>query len=157
VRQSIEPPLSDQVLWQIEFFEQSGGRVLDSPLARKVFGSRSLYGERNRIGAVAYNAAFYLRPESRRRGFGRTLYVSEENLYRRWGIREIQMRAMEDGPATWIKHFGFVPREPALLAQQYRDWAQRRGLPVDPPAQSADYPDPFLSSCNGLILYKVLG
>jgi hypothetical protein len=156
-RQGVErrsPP--EHVLWHVEFFDAAGERVLERPLARKVFAAERLFGRAPGLGAVAYNATLYLRPECRRQRFGTAVYASETELYERWGIREIHMRALEDGPAVWVKHFGFLPCEPEALAQAYLDWAARHGLPRQPPARAADYPAPFLSEQQGLMLYKAL-
>ena len=148
------PP--EHVLWHVEFFDPAGERVLERPLARKVFAAERLMGRVPEVGAIAYNAMLYLRPDCRRQRFGAAVYASESELYGRWGIREIHMRALEDGPAVWIKHFGFLPYEPEALAQAYLDWAPRHGLPPKPPIRAADYPGPFLSEQQGLMLYKVL-
>jgi hypothetical protein len=156
-RQGVErrsPP--EHVLWHVEFFDPAGGRVLERPLARKVFAAERLFGRMPAVGAVAYNAMLYLREECRRQRFGRTVYASEAELYERWGIREIHMRALEDGPAVWVRHFGFLPCEPEVLAQAYVEWAPRHGHQPDPPSRAADYPAPFLSEQQGLMLYKVL-
>ena len=148
------PP--EHVLWHVEFYDHHGEQVLDRPLARKIYACLPLFGEAPTAGAVAYNATLYLRPECRHQGFGRSLYASEAELYVRWGIREIQMTALEDGPAVWVKHFGFLPCEPEALAQAYADWAALRGLATEAPSRPADYPAPFLSDQQGLMLYKVL-
>jgi len=126
------------------------------PLARKIYASLPLYGSMPAAGAVAYNATLYLRAGCRRQGFAKALYANETELYVRWGIREIHMRALGDGPAVWVKHFGFLPCEPEALAQAYADWAAARGLAPEAPSRPSDYPDPFLSEQEGLMLYRVL-
>lgn len=142
-------------LWHIDFFDDTSERILETPLARKVYTGKPLYG-RDATGAVALNATFFLRPDCRGKKFGRAVYGSERELYARWGIEEIHIRAVQDGPAVWVKKFGFLPAEPEVLAQQYLEWAARAGEPLEPPDDPANYPRPFLSRLAGLMLYKVL-
>jgi hypothetical protein len=143
------------LLWWICFLDAQGAEVLEPPLARKVFAAAPLWSTGER-GPLAYNAALYVRQQFRRQGFATVVYAREDDLYRRWGLREIQITAVQEGLVVWIKRRGFRPRFPALLAAEYRYWAERRGLPVAAPASSHDYPDEFLLTRQQLDVFKVL-
>jgi hypothetical protein len=143
-------------LWWIDFFDARREKVLETPLARKVFGSLRLVSEPRVVGAVAYNANFTLRENYRGQRFARVVYANEHDLYCRWGVREIHMTAVQDGRWVWMKYFGFLPREPELLAEKYKGWASRRHPTPGPPTSPSDYPSDFLSSLGSLMLYKVL-
>jgi GNAT superfamily N-acetyltransferase len=158
-RQSIERPprpTSESALWHVEFYEGAGRPVLEGPLARRLWCAAPLWSTPGSRGAVALNARFVVRDEFRRRGFAQAVYASERELYSRWGVREIQLTATDQGPVVWVKSFGFLPQDPELLAEQYRGWAARTGRPAEVPDDPKDYPAPFLSGCYGLMLYKVL-
>src|SRR5258708_34344326 len=64
-------------LWHVEFFDTANNVVLDGPLARKVFATIPLRGNRGAMGAVAYNATLFVRPAFQKKGFTRALYASE--------------------------------------------------------------------------------
>ena len=141
--------------WQLWFFTEAREEVLDQPLVRKILAAAPLCGSDGH-GLVAYNATFYVREHFRRRRLASTVYASESDLYRHWGIRQIQMRAQRDGPSVWIRSFGFLPTEPQLLAADYRGWARRGGHPTERVQNPAEYPEEFLHSVRDLELYKVL-
>jgi hypothetical protein len=61
------------------------------------------------------------------------------------------------GPGIWVTKFGFKPRDPEPLAEQYECWTARRGERQDAPDDPAMYPMDFLNSRTQLLLYKVLG
>src|SRR5260370_32310530 len=61
--QRMAPP--EHVLWHIEFYDKPGERVLDRPLARKIYASAPLYSKAPTAGAVAYNAMLYVREDCR--------------------------------------------------------------------------------------------
>jgi len=74
------------------------------------------------------------------------------------------MSALEDGPVIWIRRFAFLPSEPEVFEEKYREWARRKAMlqqqgPVpspEPPERLEDYPEDFLRTQAGLMLYKVL-
>lgn len=145
----------ENLLWQIEFFDANGAKPLEAPLARRIFAAVKLYSVRAK-GVVALNAHLALRAGNEKQGFGRVIYAREDELYRRWGVREIHLKALGDGPIVWIKKFNFVPQRPQFLAEEYRAWAPRNGYSATPPTDPINYPDAFLSHHEGLMLYKVL-
>jgi hypothetical protein len=157
-RQSIQRPpgAPESFLWHVRFYVSVGQEVLNGPLARKLYPRAALWSDPGTRGVVAYNARLVLREELRGRGFARSVYTSEHDPYSRWGVREIQTRAEDQGPLVWVKAFGFQPKQPELLAEQYRAWAIRNARPAEPPSDPRQYPAPFLSTCHGLMLYKVL-
>jgi GNAT superfamily N-acetyltransferase len=103
-----------------------------------------------------YNHLFRLKEKARRQGIGALLYDAEGELYRRWGLSEIHMTAMDDGLEVWVKKFRFLPVNAGALAAEYPGWARPRAQPIEPPEDPADYPSAFLRSRNQLDLYKVL-
>jgi GNAT superfamily N-acetyltransferase len=148
-------PAKREFVWKLWFFDGAGTSVLESPLARKVLGAAPLFSGVPRVGSIAYNALIFVRPEFRRRGFATAVYLQEHDLYLRWGIHEIQMRAQRDGPVVWRK-FGFVPADPEVLAAEYPGWARQRKLTTEVPPTFAEYPDDFLISRQEIVMYKVL-
>lgn len=124
------------LVWQLLVYEPGGDCLFcpeGGPLARKIVAAAPLYGgSRPSTGPVAFNAAFFLKREFRRRGFGTAVYAHEGDLYRRWGIREVQINATQDGPVVWLKR-GFLPKEPGSLKTLYPSWAARNGYDPTPP------------------------
>jgi len=145
----------EHLLWWIEFYDVNRERVLDAPLARKVHRSYPLHSVRAN-GPVVYNALFRIKASFKGRGLAKSLYTAEGALYRKWGLKEIHINALDDGLVVWVKKFGFLPRLPGVLATEYADWARRKGIDPSPPVQPADYPEEFLRSRNSLELYKVV-
>jgi hypothetical protein len=146
------------LLWRLLVYEPTQDECIfeGTPLARRIIAAAPLYGRRRTRGLVALNAAFFLKAKFQGRCFATCVYAREEDLYRRWGIREIQLNATSAGPVVWIRKFGFMPRESGALALSYTAWARERGQDPEPPADPANYPVDFLKLRSHLTLYKVL-
>jgi GNAT superfamily N-acetyltransferase len=138
------------------------GRCLfegETPLARRVGQAMSLASGAVSSGSgaatIAFNDQLKIEPTLRGKGLARAIYDAEEALYRRWGVREIQIpMAQDDGLVVWIKKFGFLPQDPRTLAADYNDWPGSRSAgPVSTPA---GYPEQFLRTQGTLALYKRL-
>lgn len=149
-------PTYEDLLWWVGFLCRDKAEVLDAPLARRLFPNQRLWSMPGAAGPVALNGHICVRSEFKRRGFARAIYQAERELYLRWGVREVQIRALGDGPSVWVRHFGFLPKEPELLENRYSEWAARNGRSREPPPTAADYPEAFLSTHQGLMLYKVV-
>lgn len=152
----VPPTVKGQLLWWIQFFDPDSTPVVEPPLARAVLRAQ-LRSDPTKSDVVARNLAFFIRPEFRRRGFGRAVYEAERTLYSRWCVREIHIDAHDQGPAVWIKRFGFQPEDPDELLADYEQWARRARAPTRfPPSTVAALPDEFLNGKPHLRLYKVL-
>ena len=143
--------------WQVQFFDGTGECMFKSngALTRRLYTNIPLCGARS-TGPVAYNESFRLKTPFRRKKLATSVYREEEQLYARWGVKEIQMQAIEAGPAVWIKKFEFLPKHPGALAEAYVTWAAEMGLEGEPPANPALYPTPFLNTRPELELFKVI-
>lgn len=141
--------------WWVVFTGNDGDPLLEEgPLSRSLAPSAPLFRDTSEHGPVARNHSFFLKPAYQRQGIGRRVYASEDVLYRKWGVREVQVMATRAGPSVWVRKFGFLPKEPEMLAVDYRGWARIRGLATTPPATPAEYPEDFLNSRPGLELYR---
>lgn len=87
--------------------------------------------------------------------FATALYAAEEALYRRWGIREIQIHAAWDGRVVWPR-MGFLPKEPEAMLIAMEEWQLREGWRGPLPSAFNHYPAEFLLSLDYILLYKVL-
>ncbi len=129
--------------------------VVEAPIMRRISPNCGLLGS-EASGLVAFNEACMILQEFRRNKLGRAVYTAEERLYRAWGVREIQMRAAEQGRWVWVRKFNFLPSDPGTFAEAYADWAVGEGVDPSPPEKAADYPEAFLSTLPPIILYKEL-
>jgi GNAT superfamily N-acetyltransferase len=159
VRQSLSlPPRDPSALWGIQFFAEDGQQLLDrGDLCRKVFSSLVLAAGGGR-GRVAYHATFYLKPQFQNRGFGGAVHQSELALYRKWGIREIQLTAFDEGRVVWPRKFGFrpIPILESILHAEYPAWAARNRKDPSRRDNILEYPDEFFLSRQQLDMYKVV-
>lgn len=146
----------EHFMWWLEILDHAGERILEGPLSREVLRSEVLHGRPGAEGPTVYNHLFKLKEYARRQGLGTLLYNAEGELYRRWGLSEIHMTAMDDGLEVWVKKLGFLPVNAGALAAEYPGWARARAHPLEPPLNAVDYPSEFLRSRNQLDLYKVL-
>lgn len=145
----------EHLLWWIKIFNADQEQVLDAPLARRVYASTQLRSVPVRAnGPVVYNALFKIKDAHKRQGFAKNLYAAEGQLYQKWKLREIHIDARDDGLVVWVKHFGFQPRFPKVLRNDYIAWARRHRRDAEPPARPEDYPEDFLRSRDSLELYK---
>src|SRR5262249_13664763 len=112
----------------------------------------------SRRGPVAVNSTLMLEDGFKRRGFARAVYAAEEALYRRWGVREIHISAIDDGRGVWMRHFGFrpIPTEEDALRRVYLRWASLRRRSLEAPDNILELPDEFFLSLHELSLFKVL-
>jgi hypothetical protein len=145
------------MVWEVHFFAKDGTAVLEVELSRVLRAHEPLESSPEN-GRVVDNIIVWLRKEFKRQGFSRALYESEEILYRRWGVKEIHLQAVDDGRFVWIKHFGFqpVPNIARLLPAQYEAWSTEKGRAAVAIGSVVDYPDEFLASLGRLDLVKVL-
>jgi hypothetical protein len=156
-RVHVAPDGTKTLIWRVMFRTAEDLPVLEVPMSRRLFAEWPLSGG-HETGLVVRLGSFRVRSEYRRRQLARAVRPAEESLLRRWGVRELQMLATDDGPAVWIKKFGFLPAQPEILKIAYKEWAARPGASPDTdfPLTPADYPWKFLLSRGALDLYKVL-
>jgi GNAT superfamily N-acetyltransferase len=157
VRETLSLDAGDaNLLWWIEFRTAEQEEILDPPLARRIFKDTALASASGN-GPVAQNALFMVKEQFRSKGLAKSLYEGELQLYKKWGLKEIHISARDEGCVVWPKKFGFIPRAPRYLEENYVEWARRRHieLPATLPNVS-DYPEEFLRSRKSLDLYKVI-
>ena len=145
-------------LWRLLFFDGHGSGILNEPVARKLCAALPYWGRRG-VGPVAFNARFSLKECYWGQQFATAVYASERDLLLRWGIKEIQMVATDNGPAVWTRRrFGFRPKDSGALAEKYVSWAnrQRGDVQLEPPTDPAEYPLDFLRTVSELFLYRTL-
>jgi GNAT superfamily N-acetyltransferase len=144
----------------ISFHTEQGEPILDRDLERWLCDNKRLLGRSGR-SKVAYRVKFYVRRNFREKGFAQYILAREEELFRRWGAKEIQVTAMDDGRWVWTREkFGYrIPiDEFEFLQQRYSEWQRETGVTdVERAVALADFPKEFLlSAARSLSLYKDL-
>jgi hypothetical protein len=140
--------------WHLLFFEPTGNCILESriPVARSATIAQLVSVETE--GLVAANETLYLDGQYQNRRFATALYGAEMELYMRWGVQEIWLRAQRDGLVVWMKpEFGFIPIDRKFFRRRYEAWRRGSTLPADP----IEYPEAFLKELQDVQLYKVIG
>jgi GNAT superfamily N-acetyltransferase len=148
-------PRDTHLFWRFDLVDESGQPLNEDWIARSVYAEACLHGGTGQA-AVAEHARLVLRAPYRRLGLGRSIHAREQQLYRRWRIREIHMNAQQDGPVVWVRSFGFIPVDQQPLWAEWRSWARRRRLDPAAVTTCSQLPEAFLSGYSSLELYKVV-
>jgi hypothetical protein len=149
-----------RVNYQVLFYTDMREPILEKDLERWLCDNKKLLGQPGR-SRVAYRVKFYIRGNFQGKGFARYILVQEEELFRRWGAREIQVTAMDDGRWVWTRaRFGYsVPvADFQFLQQRYIEWQREASTTAIKRAETlADFPKEFLlSSASAFALFKSL-
>jgi GNAT superfamily N-acetyltransferase len=149
-----------RVIYVVFFHTETDEPILEKDLERWLCDNKRLLGQPGR-SKVACRVKFYVRRNFQAKGFALYILGKEEELFRRWGAREIQVTAMEDGRWVWTRpKFGYsIPIVDFQLHQQrYIEWQRETGVAtVVRAAALADFPREFLlSATSSLLLYKEL-
>lgn len=155
-RDQVCPKTEAIYYWWVEFQSPNNENVLAYPLSRKLYPDHQLASRAGATANVAVNAVFRVVDQFKRQDFARGVYRAEADLYKKWKVAEIQLNAIDDGCVVWIKKFGFEPKDPEVLEEDYPTWARMNNLEPTVPARAADYPDAFLRSRQELHVYKVI-
>ena len=155
LRCSVLPPPIAKLSWLAQFKDTTDQPVLQHDLERTVRASAPLWSA-NRSGPVVMNLRFAVRELFRSQGFASAVYSAEENLFRYWGIAEVQLIASGLGPRIWVKRFGFQPRDLARLRRRYTTWAERSRVGSPFPENLRELPDAFLDEQQRLELFKTI-
>jgi GNAT superfamily N-acetyltransferase len=149
-----------KVVCQILFHTDTGEAILEKELERWLCDNKRLLGRSGR-SRVACRVKFYVRRNLRGQGFAYYISMKEEELFRRWGAKEIHTTAMDDGRWAWTRpRFGYsIPvAEFQLLQQRYIEW-QRETLAaaIIKASTMTEFPREFLLSAVGSVtLFKSL-
>jgi hypothetical protein len=155
-KEQVCPTTQSFLLWWIEFFTSERQSVLEYPLSRKYYPDHPLASRAGARANIAFNAVLRVADQFKGNGFARAVYGVEEQLYRKWKVAEVQLNAIDDGCVVWIKKFGFEPKDPEVLKEDFPGWARMNKLDPTVPERAADYPDSFLRSRQQLHVYKVI-
>jgi len=144
----------------VSFYTEQDEPILETDLQRWLCDNKRLLGRSGR-SKVAYRVRFYVRRNFQGKGFARYILAREEELFRRWGAREIQVTAMDDGRWVWTREkFGYsIPvADFDLLQQRYVEWQRERGaVDINRARVLSDFPKDFLLSATSSVpLYKDL-
>ena len=138
----------------------TGEPILDKDLERWLCDQKQLLGRTER-SRVAMRVKFYIRRHFQNRGLATYIVRREDDLFRRWGAKEIQVVAMEFGRWVWTRgRFGYNIADFGFYQQKYRDWQRARGVAqVKQAKRLSDFPRDFLlsSAVSTLPLFKSLG
>jgi len=150
-------PRTNGVCWSVDFFTENAEKVLEDgrPLTRRVDPARLVIGS-GRSGVVAYHALFYIREEFRRKRLASAVFASEQELYARWGVAQIQLVAADQGVAYWVRQHGFVPDDWGYLRGRLAGWLAKRRLPEIVPTTPAELPWDYLMEQGTMVVYKDL-
>ena len=151
----------NKLRYSLRLYLDSGEPVLDQELERWLSDDKMLLGSPDVSGKVAFRVKFYCRPAFKQSGLATFLIPREEDLYRKWGAREIHVLAMDDGLWVWTRpRFGYTITVADLeaLKQKHRDWQRRSGSPQQIQiSRIEDFPRDFFAKAVGFLpLFKVL-
>jgi GNAT superfamily N-acetyltransferase len=149
-----------RVICQVSFRTDTGESVLDKELERWLCDNKNLLSRPGRARVVC-RVKFYVRRNFQGSGLAEYILRQEEELFRRWGAKEIQVTAMDDGRWVWTRAkfgYGIPVVDFNLLQQAYKEWQRATNAPVIHRADTvADFPRDFLlSGATGFALFKRL-
>jgi hypothetical protein len=127
---------------EVELFDEAGAELLEGWLSRRAYPSLPLAGSPH-SGPVVRNERLVVRATFRRQGLATGVYLSEDTMYRKWGVREVHLTATEDGPIVWLRQ-GFRFRDEAAVLRSYAAWANRQRPPKPAVSNPAELPEAFL-------------
>jgi|SRR5579863_5748264 len=135
--------------------------ILDKDLERWLCDNRQLRGRPRERAKVAVRVNFFVRTRFQNAGLASYLFGKEENYFRRWGAKEIQIFATDKGRWVWTRpRFGYQidDLEFKSTQQKYKEWQRGRGIfPVVLALRLSDFPSDFLlNEVSTLMLYKGL-
>ncbi|MGI0080454.1 MAG: hypothetical protein ACRECH_12620 [Nitrososphaerales archaeon] len=135
--------------------------ILDRDLERWLCDNRQLRGRPLKRARVAVRVNLFIRDKFQAAGLATYICKKEENYFRSWGAKEVQVFAMEMGRWVWTRpRFGYQVDAFEFKSAQlkYKEWQRARGiLPVVEASRLSDFPKEFLlNEVNSLSLYKVL-
>ena len=151
----------NRLIYVISFYTVDAEPVLDKDLERWLCDHKKLLADPSRRSKVAVRVNFFIRSRFQQQGLAHYVLQSEEETFRSWGAREIQVYAMYDGRWVWTRpQFGYrlTMFEFESLQQQYRDWQRSKGAAqIIRAGNSSDFPRDFLlSEVSSLRMYKSL-
>jgi len=135
--------------------------LLDKDLERWLCDRKQLLGQAGR-SKVAVRVKFYVRRNFRQKGLATYIVGREENLFRRWGAKEIHVFAMDLGRWIWTREkfrYSIPPFDFGLMQQRYREWQRAMGVSnIRVATCLSDFPKEFLlsSAVGTLPLFKSL-
>jgi GNAT superfamily N-acetyltransferase len=149
-----------RVDYLVGFRTSTGEPILETALQRWLCNNKRLLGQPGR-SRVAYRVRFHVRSNFQGKGFAYYILMREEDLFRRWGAKEIQVTAMDDGRWVWTRRqFGYsMPvADFQLLQQRYIEWQRETSAAAIVRAKTMfDFPRAFLlSAATGFALFKSL-
>lgn len=137
--------------WRGNFWDEHGVATLVVDLSREIALNFPLRLAAR--GAVASHHTCRVRVH--RTGFGRKLHENELALYKKWGVVEVHLDAMDDGLEVWPK-LGFEAYSPGIVVEAWEAWADALGHDPKPFPKMRDYPRDFLRSLGYVHMYKVV-
>ncbi|HTV59604.1 MAG TPA: hypothetical protein VMJ93_12105 [Verrucomicrobiae bacterium] len=150
-----------KVIYEVYLALASGEPVLNHDIQRWLCDKKQLRERPSEKGKVVFRVFFYCILKFQGAGLATYLLPREEQAFKKWGAREIQVLAMDKGRWIWTRpKFGYKLGEDDFRAtvQRYIDWQRQRGLERPQiPKLLEDFPRDFLETqVNSLALFKVL-
>ena len=161
-RQILEnTPDGKKLIYHVALYAAVDEPIFDPDLERWLCDNKRLLGRPNDRGKVAVRLKFYLRSQFQKGGLATYLCWKEENYFRSWGAREIQVWAMEMGRWVWTRSkFGYQIDDFQFRSAQekYKEWQRWQGIsPVNLASRLSDFPKDFLlNEVHCLALFKIL-
>jgi len=150
-----------KVMYFVCLYTSRGQPLLDKDLERWLCDRKQLLSQTGR-SKVAVRVRFYVRRNFHQKGLATYIVDREENLFRRWGAKEIQVFAMDLGRWVWTRErfrYSIPPFDFGLTQQRYREWQRATGVSKIRLATClSDFPKEFLLSpaVGTLPLFKSL-
>lgn len=154
-------PDGTKLAYNVALFSLVNEPFFDKDLERWLCDNTQLRGKPQKRAKVAVRVNFFVRTKFQNAGLATYLCVKEENYFRKWGAKEIQVFAMDMGRWVWTRpRFGYQidAFEFKSAQQKYKEWQRGQGIsPVVLASRLSDFPRDFLlSEVNSLTLYKAL-
>lgn len=168
INDSYGEALPPGVIYHIEIADAAMKSLLDKSkseyIVRYLIPRKKLWhpyciSNETKIGRVVFNAYFFLLEAYRNKKIAKTVYLLEEEIYKKWGAEEVHMTAAEDGKYVWRSR-GFVLHcdDTGNVEKMYKEWCTENGVEYAELKDITKYPVEFLQSdwVRHFRMYKVI-
>lgn len=122
-----------KLVYYVAIFIQENEPILEEDIVRWLCDNKASRGTPGARFKVACRIQFRISQKFQRAGLATYLLEREEQVFRKWGAREIQVSAMEDGRWVWTRpRFGYQidSFQFESVQEKYKEWQRRCGSDV---------------------------
>jgi GNAT superfamily N-acetyltransferase len=120
----------NKLIYSVSLYAGESEPVFLRDLQRWLCDNKLCLGEPRERSRVAVRVGFFLRSAFQRAGLASYILPREEDAFRKWGAREVQLLAIDDGRWVWARpRYGYTVDvfEFQTLQEKYKEWQRAQG------------------------------